>query len=118
VVALPPYVPARGDLVWLAFDPSVGHEQAGRRPALTLSPLEYNRRVGLGIFCPITSLRKGYPFEVALPNGSPISGVVLSDQARSLDWVARRAEFAAAAARSVTDEVLRKLDPLLKGSFG
>ena len=87
------YVPRRGDAVWLHFDPQTGHEQAGRRPALVLSPESYNGRVGLAILCPITSQVKGYPFEVALPAGSPISGVVLSDQVKSLDWRARRANL-------------------------
>ena len=85
------YVPARGDLVWLEFNPQAGHEQAGHRPALVLSPQEYNRRVGLALVCPVTSQVKGYPFEVVLPSGLPISGAVLSDQMKSLDWKARRA---------------------------
>lgn len=84
------HVPRRGDLVWLHFDPQTGHEQAGRRPALVLSPESYNRRVGLAIFCPVTSQAKGYPFEVGLPYGGHVSGVILSDQVKSLDWRARR----------------------------
>lgn len=86
------YFPARGDLVWLEFNPQAGHEQAGHRPALVLSPQEYNRRVGLALICPITSQVKGYPFEVVLPSGLPIAGAVLSDQLKSLDWKARRAK--------------------------
>ena len=85
------YVPRRGDIVWLT--PQAGHEQAGRRPALVLSPSSYNRKVGLALFCPITSRVKGYPFEVAVPAGSGVAGVVLADQVKSLDWRARRAEF-------------------------
>src|SRR6266478_99775 len=73
------YAPDRGDLVWLEFNPQAGHEQAGRRPALVISPGVYNRRVGLALFCPVTSQVKRYPFEVALPPGLPVSGVVLSD---------------------------------------
>lgn len=107
------YIPRRGDVVWLQFDLRAGHEQAGRRPALVLSPESYNGRVGLAILCPITSQVKGYPFEVALPDGSAISGVVLSDQVKSLDWRARRADLIEAAAPRVTEEVLQKLDTLL-----
>lgn len=75
------YIPARGDVVWLTFNPQAGHEQAGRRPALVLSPSSYNRKVGLAIFCPITSQVKGYPFEVAIPAGSKLGGVILADDA-------------------------------------
>ena len=94
MVARGAYVPALGDVVWLTFTPHAGHEQAARRPALVLSPAAYNRRVGLALLCPITSQAKGYPFEVGVPEGLPVSGVVLSDQIRSLDWRARRAELA------------------------
>src|SRR5262245_37915394 len=86
------YVPERGDLVWLQFNPQAGHEQAGRRPALVLSPKSYNRLVGLALFCPITSRIKGYPFEVLLPQGLGVEGAVLCDQLRSLDWRARQAK--------------------------
>ena len=107
------YVPRRGDAVWLQFDPQTGHEQAGRRPALVLSPESYNRRVGLAILCPITGQAKGYPFEVALPPGGGISGVVLSDQLKSLNWRARRAHLIEALPPRVTEEVLAKLGTLL-----
>src|SRR5437588_10120158 len=90
------YVPERGDAVWITLDPQAGHEQAGRRPALVLSPSAYNGRVGLALFCPITSQVKGYPFEVPLPAGLPIAGVVGADQVKSLDWRVRRAERVAA----------------------
>jgi mRNA interferase MazF len=86
-------VPRRGDIVWLSFTPQAGHEQAGRRPALVLSPSAYNSKVGLALCCPITSRVKGYPFEVAVPKGLAVGGVVLADQVKSLDWRARRAEF-------------------------
>jgi hypothetical protein len=72
--------PDRGDVVWLVFDPQAGHEQAGRRLALTVSPRTYNAKVGLALFCPITTRVKGYPFEVAFPRGSKTTGVVLSDR--------------------------------------
>ena len=87
------YVPARGDVVWITFNPQAGHEQAGRRPGLVLSPSSYNRKVGLAILCPITSQVKGYPFEVAIGSGSKLGGVILSDQVKSLDWRIRKAEF-------------------------
>ncbi|MGH9421802.1 MAG: endoribonuclease MazF, partial [Thermoanaerobaculia bacterium] len=87
------YVPDRGDAVWLTFDPQAGHEQSGRRPALVLSPRIYNSRTGLAILCPVTTQIKGYPFEVSIPSGLPVSGVVLADQVRNLDWQARKASL-------------------------
>ena len=107
------YCPKRGDVVWLSFIPQAGHEQEGRRPALTLSPEGYNSKVGLGIFCPITSQVKGYPFEVALPEGQKVSGVVLADQIKSLDWAARNAEFCCRVSKEAVTEVLEKLGVLL-----
>jgi mRNA interferase MazF len=83
--------PSRGDVVWLQFTPRAGHEQAGRRPAVVISPREYNEKVGLCLCCPVTSQVKGYPFEVELPAGFEVAGVVLCDQLKSLDWRARRA---------------------------
>ena len=80
------YVPERGDLVWLQFTPQSGHEQSGRRPAVVLSPRAYNEKVGLALFCPVASKRKGYPFEVVLPPALPVHGVILSNQMKSLDW--------------------------------
>lgn len=79
------YTPERRDIIWLTFNPQLGREQAGRRPVIALSPRSYNRRVGLGIFCPITNQIKGYPFEVAIPPDFPVTGVVLCDQIKSLD---------------------------------
>ncbi len=108
------YVPARGDIVWLSFTPQAGHEQSGHRPALVLSPETYNEKTGLAIFCPITSRVKGYPFEVLLPTGSAVSGVVLADQVKSLDWRARHARFEGHAPRRVVDEVLAKVNVLLE----
>src|SRR5437868_3960001 len=107
------FVPDRGDAVWLAFDPQAGHEQSGRRPAIVLSPAAYNGRVGLAVLCPITNQIKGYPFEVVIPEGLPISGVVLSDQVKSLDWRARNAEAICRLPDTVTAEVGRKLSALL-----
>jgi mRNA interferase MazF len=107
------YVPDRGDLIWIHFNPQRGYEQAGRRPALVLSPAAYNGRVGLALLCPVTSQVKGYPFEVPLPAGGEIEGVVLSDQLKSLDWRARKAERAGRAPEPVLQEVLGKLSTLL-----
>lgn len=107
------YVPNRGDAVWLSFSPQAGREQAGRRPALVISPRAYNRKVGLAIFCPITRQVKGYPFEVGVPSGLEVSGVVLSDQVKSLDWRTRKAEFICKLPHSATLEVLDKLGTLL-----
>jgi len=107
------YTPGRGDVVWLTFHPQAGHEEAGRRPALVLSPASYNRKVGLALFCPITSQVKGYPFEVPIPNGLEVAGVVLSDQVKSLDWQARAAQFICRLPASATVEVLERLGTLL-----
>jgi mRNA interferase MazF len=109
-----PYVPDRGDVVWISLHPQAGHEQAGRRPAVVVSPRSYNGKVGLGLFCPITSRAKGYPFEVALPRGLPVRGVVLADQVKSLDWRARRAELAARLPLDTSAEVVGKLAALLE----
>lgn len=103
------YVPNRGEIVWLHFNPQAGHEQAGRRPALTVSPRSYNRKVGLALFCPITSSVKGYPFEVELPRGSRATGAVLCDQIKSLDWRVRRAELLCPAPAEVLEEATAKI---------
>jgi len=105
--------PDAGDLVWLTFNPQAGREQAGRRPAVVLSPAAYNKRSGLALVCPITSQVKGYPFEVALPHGLPVAGVVLADHVKSLDWRARRVERAGKLPAVVLREVLDRLAPLL-----
>ena len=108
------YVPRRGDLVWLDFDPRAGHEQAGRRPALVVSPRAYNERVGLALFCPVTSRGKGYPFEVEVPEGLPVEGVILSDQIKSLDWRARRADRICALPEDRTQDVLARIETLIR----
>jgi mRNA interferase MazF len=107
------YVPDQGDLVWLDFDPQTGHEQAGCRPALVLSPKAYNQATKLMLCCPVTSRVKCYPFEVLLLGSLKISGVVLSDQVRSLDWVARNAQFVDCVPSSVLSEVAMKQKELL-----
>ena len=108
-----PYVPDRGHVVWLSFDPQLGREQAGRRPALVLSPARYSARTGLALVCPVTSQVKGYPFEVPLPPGLPVAGVVLADHLKSLDWRARRAEFVAEVPDTLIEEVVARVHPLL-----
>lgn len=110
---MPSYIPTRGDVVWINFNPQAGHEQSGRRPALILSPKNYNSKVGLGILCPITSKRKGYPFEVQIPEGLPISGVILSDQAKSMDWKIRNTEFICKLDNQSVEQVLQRLHTLL-----
>ena len=112
MIPLSQEAPDRGDLVWLEFDPKSGHEQAGRRPALVLSHGAYNRKVGLALFCPVTSRAKGYPFEVSLPAGLEVAGVVLSDQVKNLDWKERKAKRICRAPRELVDEVLAKLATL------
>ena len=107
------YIPNRGDIIWLAFNPQAGHEQAGRRPALVLSPAAYNSRVGLALLCPVTTRIKGYPFEVLLPEGLKIKGAVLSDQVKSLDWKIRQAELICSLPKAAVDDVLHKLNTLL-----
>jgi mRNA interferase MazF len=107
------YVPKRGDLVWLTFDPQAGHEPAGRRPAFVLSPEAYNRKTSLFLACPVTSRVKGYPFEVAVPAGLPVAGVILADQIKSLDWKERKAQFAARTSGAIIDEVVAVILPLI-----
>jgi mRNA interferase MazF len=107
------YVPNRGDIVWLQFNPQAGHEQAGHRPALVLSPASYNRRSGLMLCCPMTSQKKGYPFEVVIGTDTTLESVVLADQVKSLDWKARKAVKKGTASIDVVAETLSKLQALL-----
>jgi len=108
------YAPRRGDVVWITLAPQSGHEQAGRRPAVVLSPEAYNVKVGLALFCPVTSQIKAYPWEVRIPGGLPIAGVVLSDQVKSLDWRTRSAEKICSIPVTTVAEILGKLAALLK----
>ena len=108
------FIPHRGDVVWIDMQPQAGHEQAGRRPAIILSPKAYNGKVGLALLCPITNQVKGYPFEVAIPSGLKVTGVVLADQVKSLDWKIRNAEFCDKLPEAVVLEILKKLETLLK----
>ena len=107
------YVPQRGDAVWITLNPQAGHEQAGRRPAMILSPRSYNSKTRLAILCPVTSQVKGYPFEVLLPEGLPVTGAILSDQVKNLDWRARDTELICTLPEEVMYEVLEKLGTLL-----
>ena len=113
VVSSQAYVPQCGDVVWITLNPQAGHEQAGRRPAMVLSPKSYNEKVGLAILCPITNQVKGYPFEVILPAGLPIEGAILSDQVKSLDWYARNAEIICTLPDDTISEVMQRLVTLL-----
>lgn len=108
------YVPQRGDVVWITLNPQAGREQAGRRPAMVLSPAAYNGKVGLAILCPITSQVKGYPFEVLVPAGLEVTGAILTDQVKSLDWQAREAERICTLPAATVSEVLRRLNTLLR----
>jgi mRNA interferase MazF len=106
------YAPKEGDIIWLEFDPQKGKEIQKTRPALTISPHAYNLKTGLGLFMPITSQIKGYPFEVII-NKDEIQGVILCDQIRSLDWKARKAKFAMSVSPSIMEEVVAKFSVLL-----
>lgn len=108
------YVPQRGDIVLLTFQPQAGHEQRGRRPALVVTPAAYNGRVGLALLCPITRQLKGYPFEVVIPAGVGVEGAILVDQIKSLDWRARQAEFVTRVSSEVVADVVGKLQALIE----
>jgi len=107
------YVPERGDVVWISLNPQAGYEQSGRHPAVVLSPSGYNGKVGLAILCPVTSQVRGYPFEVRVPEGLPVKGAILSDQAKSLDWLVRQAEFICLLPDQIIVCVLQKLGTLI-----
>jgi len=107
------YIPKKGDIVLLNFSPRKGHEQSGKRPALVISPFAYNQKVGLALFCPITSRSKNYPFEVRLPGSLKTEGVVLSDQVNSLDWKSRRLKYFEKLPVKQLDEVIGKVNALI-----
>ena len=107
------YIPDRGDVIWINFDPQVGHEQAGHRPALVVSRRIYNRASELLICFPIRSRQKGYGFEVPIPGSFKVKGVVLVDQIKSMDWRLRKARYIAKAPDSVLADVSDKLNTLL-----
>lgn len=108
------YVPQRGDIVWLNLVPQSGREQSGRRPVLVLSPKSYNQKVGLALICPITNQAKGYAFEVIIPRGLQVKGVILSDHVKSADWQTRNVEFICRVNELVIEEVVEKIETLLK----
>lgn len=107
------YTPEKGDIVWLDFTPHLGHEQRGRRPAIVLSQKSYNNKIGLALFCPITSKEKGYPFEVKI-NGKKINGCVLSDQVKSFDWKERNIEYIEKSKNEEILEVINKIKVLVE----
>ncbi len=108
------YQPERGDFIYLDFNPQAGSEQAGRRPALVLSPLAYNIATGLVFVCPVTNQIKGGAFEVPVPPGATVTGAVLSDHLRSVDWIARNADFHSAAPQDLVLEVLARIEAILR----
>ncbi len=107
------YIPDRGDFVWISLSPTSGHEQAGRRPALVITPQSYNRKTGLCILCPATRQAKGYAFEVPIEGGDGNTGVVLADHLRSVDWRARNVQFIHRVSDSELSEVIARLEALL-----
>ena len=107
------FIPERGDVVWINLDPQAGHEQAGVRPVLVLSPAAYNGRVGLMVCCPITTQSKGYPFEVLIKNNLKVSGIILADQVKSLDWKARGAKKKGRISEDELSETLNKLKAVI-----
>ena len=113
MVTLNQYVPQRGEAVWINFNPQAGHEQGGRRPAVVLSPGTYNGKTHLALLCPITNQIKGYPFEVAIPAGLDVTGVILSDQVKNMDWQARNAALICSLPAEIVDAVLQRIGTLL-----
>ena len=109
------YIPDRGEVVWISLDPQAGQEQSGHRPALVFSPASYNAKVGLMLCCPITSQAKGYPFEVVIEDNPKVSGVVLADQVKSLDWKSRYTKKLCKVSQAVLDETLNKLKAVIEG---
>ena len=107
------YVPDAGDVVWIDFAPQIGHEQAGRRPAVVLSPRIYNEKAGLAVLCPVTSQVKNYPFEVQLPAGSKIRGAILADQLKSVDWRQRRAKKFGSTSPAILGQVRQRIAALI-----
>lgn len=107
------YIPDRGDVVFTNFSPQSGHEQAGKRPALVLSPRIYNERIGLALMCPITTSVKGYVFEVAVSNMKKVKGAVLADHVKSIDWTTRKIRFIGKGSKEMLTHTIAKLQTLL-----
>ncbi|RKU11603.1 mRNA-degrading endonuclease [Candidatus Poribacteria bacterium] len=112
------YVPQRGDAIWINFNPQAGHEQAGHRPAVVLSPGAYNGKTGLAILCPVTNQVKGYPFEVTVPAGLDVTGVILADQVKSMDWRARNADLICPLPQETVTAILQRVETLLTKENG
>ena len=110
------YVPKQGDFVVVTFDPLSGHEQKGRRPALVVSKTLFNRHTGLAMLCPITNTFRGFPFHVAVPDESKLTGCIMVEQIKSVDYASRKAKFVETAPRAVVDEVLGILDACIYDS--
>ena len=108
------YAPAQGDVISIDFDPQSGHEQAGRRPALVLSTLEYNNLTGLAVMCPITKKGKGYKFEVPVPEGYAVYGIILADQVKCMSWLTRDTEYVCILPASTVREVVARINALIK----
>jgi mRNA interferase MazF len=113
MMATAEYVPQRGDVVWINLNANAGHEQSGRRPAVVLSPRAYNSKVSLAVLCPITNQEKGYPFEVTIPSGLDVTGVILADRVKSINWRARNAELIVPLPTETVDAVLQRVETLL-----
>jgi mRNA interferase MazF len=107
------YIPERGDFVWITLNPVAGHEQAGRRPALVVSPRDYNRKTGLCVLCPATRQKKGYAFEVSVSHPDGTTSIILSDHLRNVDWRARNAERIQRVADSVLADVVARIEALI-----
>lgn len=107
------YVPKRGDFIWLKFDPQSGHEQCGNRPALVLSREGFNRKIGFAFVCPISNTQRKNPFYIPIPEGDPVTGVIMADQMRSLDFKSRKAGYISDCPELVLKDVLRRIKPIL-----
>jgi mRNA interferase MazF len=110
------YVPKQGDFVAVTFDPQSGHERRGRRPALVVSKTDFNRHTGMAMLCPITNTSRNYPFHVAVPAGSKLTGYIMAEQIESVDFGSRKAKFIAKAPQAVVDDVLGILDACIYDS--
>ncbi|MCM1982416.1 type II toxin-antitoxin system PemK/MazF family toxin [Lyngbya confervoides] len=107
------YVPKRGDFVWLQFNPQSGYEQMGRRPALVLSHGAFNKRMGCVFVCPVSNTQHQNPFYVPVPEEEAVTGVIMADQLRSLDYKARKAEYMGDCPEPVLNDVLRRIKPII-----
>ena len=107
------YLPKRGDFIWLTFDPQTGHEQMGKRPALVVSHDGFNQKMGFAFVCPISNTQRQNPFYIVIPEGEDVTGVIMADQMRSLDFKARKAEFIAQCPDLILKDVLRRIKPII-----